>query len=68
MIRFDGRDWTPTQLAKELVSDGMERAYYWNEQYAEDDVAKVTQREADLIGAAVDKQVHRVRRFLGLAS
>ncbi len=65
MIKSDTGKMTAKQVAKEAISDALERAFYWQEQLHVDNTA-LTEREERLIHEQVSKLVSRIYRDLDL--
>lgn len=63
----DGRETklTPNQLAKILVVQYGEGAYYWTERM---DATKFTEKEIELVGQAVGRQHDRILNHLNIAT
>ena len=55
---------TPNQVAKTLIIDAVESAYYWSENYPDLD-GMVTDKERAAIDKAVEKQIDRVVKLMG---
>ena len=61
MIRVHGRKLTPNQFAKVAVARFGEGAFYWTEKV---DAEDITEREAEAISTAIEKQVERMEKLL----
>lgn len=65
MILYNDVKVTPTELAKLIIQDkGAVGKEYWHEDTSIDR-EKMTAREEALLDEALDKQLNRVRKFLG---
>ena len=65
MIRYFDKKTTANKLAKELVWERGSNAEYWGEATGIE-VDEFTAKEIAAVDAAVEKQIERVRRFLGV--
>ncbi len=63
MIKLHGEKMTANQFAKTVVIRLGEGAWWWDEKYYAGE--QMTEREKNLVNAAVNKQVIRVAKFLG---
>ena len=64
MIKYIGKKCTANEFAKLIVCDKGHLAEYWQD--CEYDTKGFTDRELRLCDEAIDKQIRRVRKFLGI--
>lgn len=58
-----GEKVTANQLAKEIIKDTLESAFYWDEKMLWE-VNDMTEREQNQVNEYVEKQFYRVRKLL----